>query len=260
MCARPVSWLTDRPPSGSFPNARPRFGINLTFSGCLPEASPFTVAGAARDFSPASLDERLVDKDRTETRTLRARPRVCQETRRPDSMRSARDAPLRRARFRASRRARLRRVRRRWPPRRAWNAASRRRGLERLVQKNHVGGSDHGGAPAPPAGVGLGTALGSSVWLRGGRPTAAQRADATARLPAHDAGAPPTRRSPRSSRRRQVGLLRNVSQRGRRADSSSVQRFRPSIIDGPLVRARSTPAINRSSVVFPAPLAPEQRA
>ena len=51
MDARPVSWLTDRPPSGSFPNARPHSG-STGVQWMLPEASPLTVAGAARDSHP----------------------------------------------------------------------------------------------------------------------------------------------------------------------------------------------------------------
>src|SRR5262245_59291831 len=53
---RQVSWLPDPPPSGSFPNAQPVFR-SLAFSGLPPEASPVTVAGAARDFHPLPLAE-----------------------------------------------------------------------------------------------------------------------------------------------------------------------------------------------------------
>src|SRR5262249_56705206 len=48
---RQVSWLPDRPPSGSFPHARP-VSRSLASRGLPPEASPVTVAGGARGFFP----------------------------------------------------------------------------------------------------------------------------------------------------------------------------------------------------------------
>src|SRR5262245_6107533 len=61
---RQVSWLPDPQPSGSFPNAQP-VCRSLAFSGLPPEASPVTVAGAARDFHPLPLAEQT---QRTEER------------------------------------------------------------------------------------------------------------------------------------------------------------------------------------------------
>ena len=52
---RQVSWLPDRPLSGPFPDARP-IPRSLTSSGIVPNASPVTVAGAARDFHPLPMN------------------------------------------------------------------------------------------------------------------------------------------------------------------------------------------------------------
>src|SRR5262245_65755008 len=65
---RQVSWLPDPPPSGSFPDAQP-VSRSLASSGLPPEASPVTVAGAARGFHPPPLAGRLQDPRRLRTPT-----------------------------------------------------------------------------------------------------------------------------------------------------------------------------------------------
>ena len=62
MNARPVSWLTDRPPQGSFPTVQPRLG-SLTISGYCARGVPVDSGGGRAGFSPASLDELVFEKN-----------------------------------------------------------------------------------------------------------------------------------------------------------------------------------------------------
>ena len=63
---RQVSWLPDPPPSGSFPDAQP-VSRSTRVQWIAPEASPVTVAGAARDFHPLPLADECKERRRRGT-------------------------------------------------------------------------------------------------------------------------------------------------------------------------------------------------